>query len=355
MTIIVFIVILAILILVHEFGHFIAAKKNGVLVEEFGIGFPPRLFAVKKGETLYSINLIPFGGFVKVYGEEYHENDKITSKLKQRGFVYKKSWQKSLIIIAGILGNFILSWILISFLMTQGIPQETNKVTVQTVQKNSPAEKSGLSTNDVIEKIVADDRVYQIDSSNKLIDLSKEFAGRSIILVISRDNREKQVNVVARKNPPQGQGPLGIIITSIEIKKYRWYEAPIYGFSQTVNITQKIVAEFFKIIGQVVTFQKPRVDVAGPIGIAKFTGQALKFGANAVVELTALLSLNLAIINIFPFPALDGGRLMFVLYEWVSRRRVNKNVEKYANFIGLVILLSLALVISVNDIIKLYR
>ncbi len=355
MTILIFIIILAILILVHEFGHFIAAKKNGVLVEEFGIGFPPRLFAIKKGETLYSVNLIPFGGFVKVYGEEYHQNDEITSKLKQRGFVYKKPWQKSLIIVAGILGNFILSWILISYLVTQGVPQETNKVTVQAVQQNSPADESGLTKNDVIKEIVVNSGTYQIDSANKLIDLSKKFAGKSITLVVLRSNQEKQIEVFARKNPPAGQGPLGIIISSVEIKKYSWYEAPIYGFTQTVNITQKIVAEFIKIIGQLVTFQKPKVDVAGPIGIAKFTGQAIKFGANAVVELTALLSLNLAVINIFPFPALDGGRLMFVLYEWVSRRKVNKNVEKYANFIGLVILLSLALVISVNDIIRLYK
>lgn len=351
MAILVFIIILAVLILVHEFGHFIAAKKNGVLIEEFGIGFPPRLFAVKKGETLYSLNLIPFGGFVKVYGEEYHENNKATPKLKQRGFVYKKPWQKSLIIVAGILGNFILSWILISYLTTQGIPRETNKVKVQTIQKNSPAQKSGLFENDVIEKILVDNKYYDIDSSTKLIDLSKKFSGRSITLVVLRGDKKNQIEVLARKNPPVGQGPLGIIITSVEIKKYSWYEAPIFGFSQTVKITQNIVAEFIKII----TFQKPKVDVAGPIGIAKFTGQALKFGANAVVELTALLSLNLAVINIFPFPALDGGRLVFVLYEWISRRKVNKSVEKYANLIGLAILLSLALVISVNDIIKLYR
>ncbi|MBI2049795.1 site-2 protease family protein, partial [Candidatus Roizmanbacteria bacterium] len=355
MTVLIFLIIIAVLILVHEFGHFIAAKRNGVLVEEFGIGFPPRLFGIKKGETLYSINLLPIGGFVKVYGEEYHEADKKKGqfeKLKKRGFVYKSPWQRALIIVAGIAGNFILAWVLISYLLTQGVPQKTNKVTIQQVLPDSPAEKVGLMPQDEIKRVVVDGKTIKIDQPSDLISISDKQAGRVITVIVVRNNKEIHADVIPRKNPPQDQGPLGIAISSFEEKKYPWFEAPIVGFTQTVDITRRIIVELGKIIGQVITLQKPQVDVSGPIGIARFTGQAVRLGTNAVIELTALLSLNLAVINILPFPALDGGRLMFVFYEWVSRKRINKNVEKYVNLVGIIILLSLAVIISINDIIK---
>ncbi len=358
MTIVIFLIILAVLILVHEFGHFLAAKRNGVLVEEFGIGFPPRLFGIKKGETLYSINLLPIGGFVKVYGEEYHEADKKKKqfeKLKKRGFVYKKPWQKALIIIAGILGNFILAWILISYLLTQGVPQPTNKVTVQQVTPGSPAQRAGLEPKDEVKRVVADQKTIKVTTPSDLINISTRQAGEKITLVILRNNQEIRVDIVPRKNPPKDQGPLGIAVSAFEEKQYSWLEAPFVGLAQTVDITRRIVVELGRIVGQIVTLQKPQVDVSGPIGIARFTGQAVRFGTNAVIELTALLSLNLAVINILPFPALDGGRLMFVVYEWISRRRVNKNVERYTNLVGIIILLSLAVIISINDIIKISR
>lgn len=351
MVIIVFIIILALLILVHEFGHFIAAKKNGVLVEEFGIGFPPRLFSLKKGETVYSVNLIPLGGFVKVYGEEYHE----AVKNKKRAFIYKKPWQKASIIVSGIVGNFILSWILISFLLTQGLPLPTGKVLVQQVQSGSPAQSSGLIKGDAIKNLVVQNKTYPLSSSQELISLTKKIAGQTVTLIVERGKEERQITLLTRKNPPKGQGPLGVVITSYLEKKYSWYEAPFFGLLQTATITKQITTEIAKIAYQAVRFQKPKIEVAGPIGIAQFTGQALQVGGNAVLELMALLSINLAVINIVPFPALDGGRLVFVLYEWVSRKRVSRNVEKYSHMIGLMVLLSLALIISVNDIIRIIR
>lgn len=355
MTIIAFIIILAILVIVHEFGHFIVAKKSGVLVEEFGFGFPPRLFGIKKGETLYSINLLPLGGFVKVYGEEYHEDGKLNPKLKNRAFVYKKPWQKALIILAGIVGNFLLGWVLISFLFTQGVPVPTDRAIVEDVQSQSPAYVAGLRKKDEVKKLIIDGKTYEIKSSRELIELSHKFAGREITLEVLRNNDKLNLALTPRKNPPKGQGPLGILITSFVEKKYSWYQAPYFGLLEAANITKRIVVELLKVLGQLVTFQKPSADITGPIGIAKFAGEAVKLGKNATLELVALLSLNLAVINIFPFPALDGGRLVFVLYEWVTKRRANKNVERYTNLIGIILLLSLAVIISVNDIIKLYK
>lgn len=356
MGIILFILILAVLVLVHELGHFFAAKKSGVLVEEFGFGFPPRLFGIKIGETLYSINLIPLGGFVKLFGEEYHEDKKTSASLKSRAFIYKKPWQKVVIIVAGIAGNFVLGWFIISFLFTQGVPTPVGKVFVEQVQKNSPAQAAGLQAKDQILKLEINGKEYVIKASEDLIRISKENAGKTINVHINRNDVLRQVRLVPRKNPPPGQGPLGVVVTTPFVeKKYSWYEAPFYGLAFAFDATVKIVQGLSKIIVQFITFQKPDADIRGPIGIAQITGETIKFGKNAILELTALLSLNLAVINILPFPALDGGRLTFILYEWTTRKRVNKTVKRYVNLFGIVVLLTLALVISIYDILRLAK
>lgn len=357
MHIVVFIIILAILVLVHELGHFIAAKKNGIKVEEFGFGFPPRIWGFKKGETLYSINLLPIGGFVKLYGEEYHEEDgtKVDPKLKNRAFVNKKPWQKAIVIVAGVLMNFMLAWVLITYLFTQGVPTPTNNVIVDNVKPGTPAAQAGLLAKDEIISVRVDATEQKVSSTGELIALSKKYGGQKVVFIIKRGETTKGVTVVPRKNPPAGEGPLGIVITSYVNKKYPWYEAPFYGLIHSFQITRQIVVELSKTLVSLVTAGGAKVDVAGPIGIAQFTGQAIKFGNNAVLELMALLSLNLAVVNILPFPALDGGRLVFVVYEWITRRHVNKKIEQYTNIFGMVVLLSLAALISINDIVKLLK
>lgn len=355
LTVIVFFVILGILVLVHEFGHFIAAKKNGIRVEEFGFGLPPRLVGVRKGETLYSINLLPFGGFVKLFGEEYHEIKKGSDPhLKKRSFVYKKPWQKASVIIAGVIGNLLLGWLIISYLFTQGVPVPTKHIIVEKVQKNSPALSSGLQPKDIIIKFTAD-KEYILDNTSNLLKLTKQFAGKKITLGIQRGERMLQIPIIPRKKYPSDQGPLGIVITTFQEKKYSLIEAPVYGLIESFNITRTITVELIKIGIQVVSLKAPAVDVTGPVGIARYTGEAVRIGKNAVLELVALLSLNLAIINVLPFPALDGGRLIFVLYEWIRKKRVNERIERNLNVFGLAILLSLAILITIRDIIQIYR
>lgn len=354
MSLIVFIIILAILVLVHELGHFLAAKKNGILVEEFGFGYPPRIFSFKIKETVYSLNLIPLGGFVKVYGEEQHE--KVNSKLKKRSFVSKKPYQKALVLLAGVIGNFLLGWVIISYLFTQGVPTPTKKVIVEQVIKNSPAEKAGIKPNDVIIRLLTtDNQVYLIKSTDDLISLTKKNLDKPIILEIDHQGQTIKKTLVPRSKVPSGQGPLGLVITSFINKKYPWFQAPFYGLIEAFNITSRIVVELLKTIFLFFSFKKLTVEVAGPIGIAYFTSKVIKFGNNAVLELTALLSLNLAVIQLLPFPALDGGRLAFVVYEWVTKKKVNKNFEKYLNLIGFILLLTLAAVISINDVIRLTK
>ncbi len=188
-----------------------------------------------------------------------------------------------------------------------------------------------------------------------LIEKTKKSAGQNIKLLVQRDNQQLTVDLVPRVNPPKGEGPLGIAITSFVEKKYPWYSAPYYGLVEAFNITTKIASEIGKMLFVFITFQKQNVDVAGPIGIANLAGEAVKFGKNAFLQFLALLSLNLAIMNILPFPALDGGRLVFVLYEGITKKRPNKNFEKYTNIFGFIILLSLAALITINDIVKLFN
>ncbi|KKP53038.1 MAG: Membrane-associated zinc metalloprotease [Candidatus Roizmanbacteria bacterium GW2011_GWA2_33_33] len=232
MTVLIFILTLSILVLVHELGHFLMAKKMGVKVEEFGIGLPPKLFGIKKGETLYTINLLPIGGFVKLYGEEYSAP---LAHNKNRTFINKKPWQKTLIVLGGVLGNFLLGWLIFSFLVTQGIQVPTNKVTVDKVTNNSPASIAGLQEKDVILKFVppislpdeasaksGSISLIPLTSSTSLITLTQKYAGKNIKLLVQRNNQQLIINLVPRINPPKGEGPLGISINSFKSKMLMW-------------------------------------------------------------------------------------------------------------------------------------
>lgn len=353
MSLIIFLIVLSLLVIVHELGHFIIAKKQGILVEEFGLGYPPRIFGIKIKETVYSLNLIPLGGFVKVYGED--PSEKINPKFKKRSFSEKKPFQRAFVLIGGVLGNFMLAWILISYLFTQGVPTPTNKIIVENVVKNSPAEKQGIKTGDVIKKIIIDKKIYSLKTTNDLIEITKKNLEKPIKLIIERNNKEIVITTIPRRNPPKGEGPLGVVITSFIEKKYPWYQAPLFGLIESLNITKKIIIELLNIIMRLITNREVSVDVSGPIGIAYYTGKIIKFGKNALLELIALLSLNLAIINLLPFPALDGGRLTFVFYEIITKKKPNPKLEKYLNLIGFFILISLAILISFNDIKKILK
>lgn len=357
MTFLYILFLLGLIVIIHELGHFLAAKKNNVFVEEFGLGLPPRLFNFKIGETNYSINLLPFGGFVKLFGEESIEtkNKSIPDNLKKRAFAYKTPWQKAVIISAGVIANFFLGWLILSYLFTQGVPVKSNKIIIERVVKNSPAEKAGIKKNDEILSLKYKGIVNQLESPEELIRETKNLAGQKITLMIKRNEKIISVDLTPRKTPPKNEGPLGIVITPFVEKKYPWYEAPFYGLIESLKTTSLIVKELVKTLFLFLTFQKPQVDVAGPVGIVKITHDAIKFGNNAVLQIIGLLSLNLAVINILPFPALDGGRLSLVLYEVVTRKKTNPKIERYLNLIGFAILLSLIIVITINDIVKLVK
>lgn len=355
LTVLTFILILVVLVLIHEFGHYYAAKKTGVYVEEFGFGFPPRVIGKKIGETLYSINLLPIGGFVKLFGEEYHESkSEVDNKKipKDRAFVNKKPWQKTIIIIAGVVMNFLLGWILISYLLTTGVPSPTG-VAIEEVQPDSPASEAGLQKGDRFVSIKHESSAKDIVLTGDLINNANRYAGDTVEITIERKGSQETVFIVPRKEPPKGQGSMGVVITQlVETKQYPWYTAPYYGLIEAASMTKMITVELLKIPASLISKSAPQVEFSGPIGIAKVVGEARQYGINALIQITALLSLNLAVINILPFPALDGGRLVFIIYEWVTGKRSNQNLEKYLNLIGIIMLLGLSLVITIFDIQK---
>lgn len=355
-TALTFLAILVILVVIHEFGHYYAAKKSGVYVEEFGFGFPPRAIGKKIGETIYSINWIPLGGFVKLFGEEYHEeaHTKDEKKIpKSRAFVNKKPWQKAVIIIAGVVMNFFLGWVILSYLLVSGI-QKPAGVAIDQVQSGSPAAEVGLKQGDTFVTISHNGKVAPIRVPEDLISATSRFAGDPVSLEIERAGERQVVTLVPRANPPDGQGSLGVVITqNVETVKYPWYTAPFYGFIEAASMTRMIAVEILKIPASFFSDSAPAVEFSGPVGIAKIVGEARQYGFNALLQITAVLSLNLAVINILPFPALDGGRLVFIIYEWVTGKRSNQDLEKYMNLAGIVLLLGLSLIITIMDIQKL--
>lgn len=361
-TAIVFILILSVLVLVHELGHFAVAKILKIKVEEFGFGLPPRAFSIKRGETRYSINWLPIGGFVKLYGED--EAGSGTPKVKNqksppknikdinRAFFARPAWQRALVIVAGVLMNFILAVVIISYLFSiVGVPIPGDKVVITEVVKNAPAEKSGLKKGDLIESI----NNVKINSANQMISETKKYLGEKVILTIKTESGQtKKIEVSPRKDYPKNQGPMGVAISqNVEVKKYPWYQAPVIGTMEALQQSWLIISGIGLILYQLIFSGSVPAGVAGPVGIAQLTGQFVEVGLFAILSFVSLLSLNLAILNILPFPALDGGRLFFIIIELLTGRKVNQRFESYAHAIGMAILLALIALITLHDIFRL--
>lgn len=368
-TVLVFLVILSILILVHEFGHFAAAKKLAIKVEEFGFGLPPRIFGIKKGETVYSLNWLPLGGFVKLFGEEGEEGkkrvrQKASAKLTRKAFYARPVWQKSIVLLSGVGMNFLLAVIIISYLFTRGVMVPTNRVHIEKILPNSPAVAVGLAGKDIIKKFVIPKKiegrdiykfdVIEIKSGEQLIKTTRQHLGEELILVVERQGQELSINIVPRKEYPPDEGPMGIIISNFEEKKYPLWQAPVLGTKESFVLSYELAKGIGKTLWKLISFKEVSKDVAGPLGIAQMTGQAIRLGDVAVLELLGLLSLNLAIVNILPFPALDGGRLLFVVIEGVTGKRLRTHWERYIHQIGMIILLLLMFLVTLNDLVRIF-
>lgn len=360
-TIIVFVIILGILIFVHELGHFIAAKKMGVRVEEFGFGFPPRIFGVKRGETTYSLNWIPIGGFVKMTGQsDFEVSDHGQAKADPRSFVSQKPWRRVIILCAGVAMNFLLAAVLLSIGFMIGLPSAVGdnlpagaRTTEQRIQILSATPDSPAAAAEFL----AGDTILTLDEVSPesvawVQDYVSDHAGQTVAVKIERGSEIIEKEVTPRLESPSGEGPLGITLAETARVSFPWYQAIWQGFKATGDLTVQIVVAFGNLIGALFTSGQVSGDVAGPIGIAVLTGQVTKLGFVYVLQFTALLSINLAIINILPFPALDGGHLLFLLIEKIRGGKTLKQakVENIIHLVGFAFLLLLIALVTYRDI-----
>lgn len=348
-SILIFILVLSVLILVHELGHFFTAKKCGIKVEEFGFGIPPRIWGKKVGETIYSINALPFGGFVRLHGEQ-EETEETNIR---RSFLHKSKGKRALVIVAGVIMNFVLAIVAFAIVYSfSGIPKDTGRIKVVDVAAGSPAEKAGIVVGDIITKV---DKV-EVSDSDLFISKTFEFKGKKVAYELLREDKTLTVNVSPRENPPEGEGPVGVTITTMELFYPPVWQRPFYGiyygFKDGIYWGKTILFGLGDMIGGLFRGQTPE-GVSGPIGIYAITTEASKGGFLMLLNFVGILSLNLGILNILPFPALDGGRLLFIGIEAVTRKKVSQKTEAIINSIGFYLLIALLLAVTIGDIKKL--
>ncbi|MBI2310438.1 site-2 protease family protein [Candidatus Collierbacteria bacterium] len=360
---IVFFLILSVLVLVHEFGHFISARIFGIRVEEFGFGLPPRakkLFT--KWGTVFTLNWLPIGGFVKLYGEEYSHGDEIVAGEAGR-FYDKPARVRAVVFVAGVIMNFLLGIFLFATVYSfVGIPVTTDRVRVEEIVADSPAEVAGLKIDDIVQKLSVSGKdpstalgMTEIKETNQLVKLVTENAGREIeLLVVAKDGSERTINVTPRKDPPAGQGALGIVLSNVELRKYPWWQMPfrgaVVGLSEAIAWGKDIASGLGHMVYGLVTGRGVPKDLSGPVGIYQVSGQVIKQGFLATLQFMGVLSINLAVLNILPLPALDGGHVFFLLIEkLIGKKRKNK-IEGYVNTAGMIFLLSAMALITIRDV-----
>lgn len=368
-TLITFIFVLAVLVLAHEWGHFIAARKNGIKVDEFGFGFPPRIGGVRRqngvwqfvwgnkeleeeGDTLYSLNWIPLGGFVKIKGEEG------SFAGDQDSFANKKAWQRFIVLSAGVFMNVILAGVLLSIGFMIGLPQSlenvgygakiTNgKIEIMSVVNKAPAEVAGLKSGDAIVSVDGQEIL-------RVTDLQTYFDGKEnnkVVLKIKRGEEVLEKEVTPQKLSETKRGGIGVVLLESATVSYPWYLAIYQGFISAFVFTWEVIKAFVFLIWSLIRGAGGVTEnLAGPVGIAVLTGKVAKLGLTYLLQFMAMLSINLAVLNFLPFPALDGGRIFFLLIEKLRGKPLAKKIENAFHTAGFAILMILVLFVTVKDV-----
>lgn len=369
MSILIFVLVLVALIVVHEFGHFVVAKLSGMRVDEFGIGYPPRAWGFKKGETEYTLNWLPFGGFVKIFGEDMEE--KLPGALpttESRAFSARPRILQALVLLAGIAMNLLFAYVLITATLMMGTPRALAPeeiagathvaVAVAGVLPGSPAAASGLMTGDYVKRATYGEKVWSgTDTESLTTFVTTDTNKEPITLTVGRHGKDVQVvatpasGIVASDS---SRVALGVQLAVVGVVPVSLVHAPVEGAVLTWQITHDTAVALAKFFGSIFTFTADLSQVSGPIGIAGAVGSASSQGLASLLTITALISVNLALINVLPIPALDGGRLLFVLIEAVTRRPIKPIVANSINMIGFGFLILLMLVVTAHDVFKLF-
>lgn len=374
-SIIIFIITLLVLVVIHELGHFIMAKRFSIKVLEFGFGIPPRIFGKKFGETVFSLNWLPFGGFVKLLGEDETDKQILGNK---RSFAVQVVWKRIIVVVSGVVMNLLFAWLLFYIVLGSsgfkfqlplildhnfsGVLQKVEShVLIAQVAQDSPGQAAGLTEGERIIAINGE----PIRDGQQLVDKTKALAGKEISLTLfSQKSRvERIVSLTPRVDPPQGQGPIGVALSTIKLANLEYQTISSKILSGPIH-SWNLISYSGRIFGSLInqsltqkTFEPISHSVAGPVGITNLANVILTQSKNPIIpylDFVALLSLNLSVVNLLPFPALDGGRLFFLLIEAILRKKVHVEIERWIHTIGMVILLTLTLLITFSDVRKLF-
>lgn len=361
MSIIIFIIILGTLVLVHELGHFIAAKRSGIRVDEFGIGFPPRLFSKTIGETRYSINLFPLGGFVKIFGEN-PDAESVEQDSPTRSLVKKPKYIQAWVIVAGIVFNLLFAWLALSVGFMVGMPYSADDsafaarvqnpiLTITQVLPKSPADLAGFKSGDEIIALSSG----KVEIERPGVKETQDFIAshEQVTVAFSRGAETETSTVRGITGIVGSRRAIGISLDMTGTLRLPFFEAICTGFTTTMTLTGDTVTGMYNVFKNIFVGQADFSQISGPVGIVGVVRDASALGYVHLITLMALISINLAVINFLPFPALDGGRLFFLLIETIKRSPINARVANIVNGVGFVLLVVLMVVVTYHDIIRL--
>lgn len=355
MTVLIFLIVLAILIFVHELGHFLFARACDIRVDAFALGFGPKIVSWQKGETVYTINLIPFGGYVKIFGENPDE-ESIGGPDSARSFVNKSRPKQALVLFAGVLFNFIFAWLLYTVVFTNGVTAtagdftrykdylSNQRIMITSVMPGSPADKIGLKIGDVFYDVKnIEDIQNAINSSN----------GSNIDIKYIRNNEVKNVAITPIQGIVNNKYAIGIGMDNVADMRLPFFVSVWESLRYTWVMIKGTISGLYGFLIGILHGTAKLSEVSGPIGIAGIIGDAANLGFTYLVMMIAIISINLGVINLVPFPALDGGRILFVFIESIIRRRIPVRFANIVNTVGFALLMALMVLVTYKDIAKL--